>query len=112
MLASVFIEIGLFLAQVVVETIVWILWHALRRVLSIFGVPGASQRPHLRRLEHLRTVRRNRAIKRWLASSNRRGALPAMGLTCPTCDYSLTGLTEQRCPECGAPFDVATFIRE
>jgi len=24
---------------------------------------------------------------------------------CPTCEYNLTGLTEQRCPECGEPFD-------
>ncbi len=24
---------------------------------------------------------------------------------CPDCDYSLTGLAENRCPECGEPFD-------
>ena len=24
---------------------------------------------------------------------------------CPLCDYDLRGLTEARCPECGAPFD-------
>jgi DNA-directed RNA polymerase subunit RPC12/RpoP len=25
-------------------------------------------------------------------------------ITCPTCGYNLTGLTESRCPECGAKF--------
>jgi hypothetical protein len=28
------------------------------------------------------------------------------GLRCTRCEYNLTGLTEARCPECGAPFDV------
>lgn len=26
-------------------------------------------------------------------------------LICPECDYNLTGLSEDRCPECGTPFD-------
>jgi hypothetical protein len=27
------------------------------------------------------------------------------GLRCPRCEYNLTGLTENRCPECGTAFD-------
>lgn len=34
--------------------------------------------------------------------------LPAdSGLRCPVCEYNLTGLTEDRCPECGEAFDRA-----
>lgn len=28
-------------------------------------------------------------------------------LHCPKCDYNLTGLTDSKCPECGATFDLA-----
>jgi hypothetical protein len=28
-----------------------------------------------------------------------------VGLRCPGCDYNLTGIAEERCPECGRPFD-------
>ncbi|MFW6058614.1 MAG: hypothetical protein ACODAQ_00445 [Phycisphaeraceae bacterium] len=31
------------------------------------------------------------------------------GLTCPSCGYDLRGLTAQRCPECGEPFDPRTL---
>jgi hypothetical protein len=35
----------------------------------------------------------------------------ADALRCPKCDYNLTGLTEQRCPECGEPFDLDALRR-
>lgn len=32
-------------------------------------------------------------------------SMPNAGLRCLNCDYELTGLVEQRCPECGTVFD-------
>lgn len=32
-------------------------------------------------------------------------------LSCPTCHYNLTGLTQDICPECGQPFDRQILIR-
>lgn len=43
-------------------------------------------------------------LARHRASSKRRGAADRT-LRCPTCQYALTGLPANRCPECGAEFD-------
>lgn len=32
-------------------------------------------------------------------------------LFCPKCDYNLTGLSEQRCPECGSAFDPEAVLQ-
>ncbi len=32
-------------------------------------------------------------------------------MKCPTCDYDLAGLEQDRCPECAAPFDPMTLVR-
>ena len=37
-------------------------------------------------------------------------ALMDSGLCCPRCDYNLTGLPHDRCPECGTPFDRQRMI--
>lgn len=31
-------------------------------------------------------------------------------ITCPTCGYNLTGLTESRCPECGSKFTLDELL--
>jgi hypothetical protein len=33
-------------------------------------------------------------------------------LTCPTCGYNLTGLTEARCPECGSKFTIDELLAQ
>lgn len=35
-----------------------------------------------------------------------------MNLRCPKCDYDLTGLTVNRCPECGGAFDPIVLAEE
>lgn len=50
------------------------------------------------------------SINQWLNEVNPKIPIPDVGLTCPTCNYSVTGLTEQRCPECGHRFDISKMI--
>jgi hypothetical protein len=45
-----------------------------------------------------------------LRRSEPRGPIPEVGLRCPKCTYLLTGLTEERCPECGCRFSVQELI--
>ena len=46
---------------------------------------------------------------------SRDGSLPESAasstLFCPKCNYNLTGLTELRCPECGASFQRESILR-
>ena len=80
------------------------------------GVYGARFRPfdldppgplsYRERLVLARVKPRNRAMQRWLKRRDRRGAIPNIGLKCDGCGYSLTGLTGDKCPECGDEFNV------
>jgi hypothetical protein len=38
--------------------------------------------------------------------------IPDIGLVCPNCEYSLTGLMGNRCPECGARFALHEMLDE
>ena len=62
------------------------------------------------RLGEIRIIRRNRAIRRFLKQAGETDAIPAVGLTCPNCDYSITGLVARICPECGDAFDLESMI--
>jgi len=62
------------------------------------------------RLARARVRKRNRALRGYLKKRDPRRPIPNAGLTCPNCGYSLTGLREHRCPECGRPFDLQTMI--
>ncbi len=41
--------------------------------------------------------------------TGRESPLPDFGLRCPQCDRTLTGAIGQRCPHCGATFDITRF---
>lgn len=42
--------------------------------------------------------------------AQRLAASPANSISCPTCGYNLTGLTESRCPECGSKFTLNELL--
>jgi len=42
--------------------------------------------------------------------AKRLAASPASAVSCPTCGYNLTGLTETRCPECGSKFTINELL--
>ncbi len=42
--------------------------------------------------------------------ARRLGRLAADSVVCPTCGYSLTGLTEARCPECGSQYTIGELL--
>ena len=58
----------------------------------------------------------------WLAASivawretdderaKRLGTIDADAVVCPTCGYSLTGLSESRCPECGTQYTLSELL--
>jgi hypothetical protein len=90
------------------------IWFVLETLLDLaletVGL-GAPDRPsYAQRLQQAKTRHRNRAIRRWLDRGDERGPIPKIGLVCPKCEYSLAGLTEMQCPECGSEFDVASMI--
>jgi phage FluMu protein Com len=51
-------------------------------------------------------------LRRWLACDEPRGPTPNVGLHCAECGYSLAELPEQRCPECGAVFNIESILAE
>ena len=96
----------LILVQLVIEGVLWLLARAAEKLaVALGGGPVAAGR-----VERLRVRRRNRAIRRWLAKKEPRRPIPRIGLRCPHCEYSLTGLVGNVCPECGQAFDIASMI--
>lgn len=53
-----------------------------------------------------------RLLRLWVAHPHPRPPIPDVGLACPKCGYSLTGLVEERCPECGSAFSIASMVSE
>ena len=50
------------------------------------------------------------SLRGWLAQPEPRSPLPEVGLHCDHCGYLLTGLTHQRCPECGREFNIVAIL--
>ena len=42
--------------------------------------------------------------------AQRLGATAECAITCPNCGYNLTGLTDTRCPECGARYTLNELL--
>lgn len=42
--------------------------------------------------------------------AKRLGSVSADQIVCPKCGYSLTGLSESRCPECGAQYTLGELL--
>lgn len=53
-----------------------------------------------------------RLLRLWIEHPHPRPPIPDVGLACPKCGYSLTGLVEERCPECGSAFSIASMIAD
>jgi predicted amidophosphoribosyltransferase len=45
-----------------------------------------------------------------VAVLSRHRPIPDLGLVCPKCEYSLTGLTGNHCPECGSTFSLMNLL--
>jgi rubrerythrin len=88
--------------EFVVELLGWVFDFRRKRT------PAA--RSFKERVRRARIKRRNRVIRRWLRKGGVRRPIPDIGLVCPKCAYLLKGLREQRCPECGNPFDLVRMI--
>lgn len=76
--------------------------------------PFATQCVHCRllfsaegRLTHDELLR----LEGWLSSDPPRGEIPLdVPIGCPCCNYRLSGLTTDVCPECGSPFTVDELV--
>lgn len=51
-------------------------------------------------------------LRSWLMSHSSCDGIPEVGLHCETCGYALTGLLEDRCPECGKRFSIERIIQD
>jgi len=130
------VGVGLLLATIPWFVSLWLIWRRLRRgrmlvrpligtlVIAILTSVGAFFiEEFVRRFEELLTIglllcSGTLVILIWLSTVQRllRGK-PVFGsdrqvdVHCPSCGYSLVGLTELRCPECGTRFTIDELIR-
>ena len=93
--------VGFIIVLEITSVILWASWHLFSK----------RRTPKSVRLERAQSRRRNRQIQRWIKNDRCKHPIPDIGLECPTCGYSLTGLLEERCPECGDGFCIEQFMR-